>query len=399
MVLFVATIALVVLASLVLLLALVLAVEVTVASDVARRQQVVRGLETAAYPSVAVLIPAHNEEGQIEGTIRSIQPQLREQDRIVVVADNCSDATADVARQAGAEVVERRSETARGKGYALAAGVERISCAAPGLVAVVDADTMLEPGTVASLANAAAVSGRPVQAVYLMNPPDSGSPRDAISAFAFLLKNHVRPLGAQALGIPAYLTGTGMVFPWSVISQARLATGNIVEDMQLGMDLAITGAAPQLCTAARVVGTLPSARMAATTQRTRWEHGHMQTILHNVPRLVWACLRQGRLPLAGLALDLAVPPLALLVSLWFVAALLSAVGVFTGVTGALPLQLSLAAGGLMAGTVLLAWVRFARGLIPIAALLSVPFYIAWKIPVYAAFLFKREKSWVRTARK
>src|ERR1700716_1588078 len=54
---------------------------------------------------LAVLVPAHDEASIIEGTIRSIVPQLNESDRLLVVADNCADDTAAVARSAGAEVV------------------------------------------------------------------------------------------------------------------------------------------------------------------------------------------------------------------------------------------------------------------------------------------------------
>ena len=57
-------------------------------------------------PPVAVLIPAHNERGGIATTVRAVQNDLRAGDRLLVVADNCTDDTAAEARQAGAEVIE-----------------------------------------------------------------------------------------------------------------------------------------------------------------------------------------------------------------------------------------------------------------------------------------------------
>src|SRR3984893_6016332 len=72
---------------------------------------------------VAILIPAHNEEGGISATLRSIAPQLAEHDRLIVVADNCTDGTKNVAEAEGAEVVSRSSSDKRGKGFALDFGL------------------------------------------------------------------------------------------------------------------------------------------------------------------------------------------------------------------------------------------------------------------------------------
>src|SRR5262245_25842959 len=58
-------------------------------------------------PSCAVLVPAHDEEAVLGHTLADLRPQLRPGDRLVVIADNCTDGTALVARAAGADVVER----------------------------------------------------------------------------------------------------------------------------------------------------------------------------------------------------------------------------------------------------------------------------------------------------
>ena len=132
----------------------------------------------------------------------------------------------------------------------------------------------------------------------------------------FWSKTGVRPQGLDRLGFPGILTGTGMAFPWSVIQSASLASGNIVEDMQLSMDLAIAGHPTLFCPDTKVIGLLPQQAQAAKSQRTRWEHGHLQTMLTQVPRLVREALRQKRLDLLVIALDLSVPPLSLLVMIW-----------------------------------------------------------------------------------
>ena len=348
--------------------------------------------------SVAVLIPAHNEEQDIAATLASVQSQLQPGDRLLVVADNCTDSTAAVARAAGAEVIERHSDIQKGKGFALAAGVAHLSAAAPDVVLVVDADMRLTEGSVAALVQMCVQSGRPVQCVDLLAAGESASPASQISAFAFAFKNHVRALGAERLGVPCLLRGTGMAFPWKIISEAKLATGNIVEDMQLGIDLAIAGHSPRFCPEARVLGRLPDKVSAATTQRTRWEHGHLQTIIRNCPRLIWQGIRQGRPSLIALALDLAVPPLALLVLIGCVATTTAAAFWWLGLASLAPLLILLAGGATLAASILLAWWRFARKLLPGATLAAIPLYILWKIPLYLAFLFRRQKAWIRTAR-
>ena len=231
---------------------------------------------------------------------RPSAPQLGLFDRIVVVADNCSDRTAAAAQAAGATVVERHDPARRGKGFALDHGVRFLEQNPPDVVVIVDADCLVDEGALLRLVNEAAATGRPVQAAYLMAPPIEAGFRERASAFAFQYKNLVRPLGLWRLGLPCLLTGAGMAFPWALLRGAALAHGNIVEDMQLGLDLAAAGCPPRFCPEARVRSEFPSSRKAAAGQRTRWEHGHLQTLLRQAPRLAAAALLRRRLDLLGL---------------------------------------------------------------------------------------------------
>ncbi|MCL2645699.1 MAG: glycosyltransferase family 2 protein [Phycisphaerales bacterium] len=348
-----------------------------------------------------MLIPAHDEEGQIRTVLARIALQLAEGDRLVVVADNCTDRTAEVAWQAGATVIERSDSERRGKGFALDCGIRFLEApplSPPSVVLLMDADCLLGEGSLDLLCRQAERTGRPVQARYLMKPPADPSPRDLISAFAFLVKNHVRPLACRRMGIPCLLTGTGMALPWTLIRTAPLASGNIVEDMQLGLDLAIAGHAPIFCEGAEVTGQLPAHNAAAASQRRRWEHGHLQTLLHNVPRLLWAGLRRGQFNLVGQALDVCIPPLALLMVLWVTAISLAIFAAWMlGISWWSAILLA-CGGGLLGISVLAAWAKFARHILPLSTLLAVPFYILWKLPLYTAFLFRRQKTWIRTAR-
>ena len=348
-------------------------------------------------PRVGVLVPAHNEAQEIGATLLTLLPQLGEGDRLIVIADNCTDETAEIARSLGAIAIERQDVEHRGKGYALDYGLQFLATAPPEIVAIIDADCNTQSGSLDRITRIAFASGRPVQAIYLMATPPNPSPKDSVSALAFLVKNLVRPSGLAQLGMPCLLTGTGMAFPWSVIAKAPLASGNIVEDMQVALDLAIAGHPPLFCGDAKVTGRLPQQEQAAKSQRTRWEHGHLQTLLSQTPRLLKAAMEQKRFDLVAIALDLCVPPLSLLVMLWVA---IMAGSLFAVVLGASWMPAAfLAMEGLLIFTAIVgAWAKFGRLDIPLLTLLAVPFYILWKIPLYLAFLIKPQSKWVRTER-
>ena len=357
-----------------------------------------REIRSTVSSRAAILVPAHNEEKCIAQTVAALAAQVRPADRIVVIADNCTDATADQARSAGATVVERFDEQRRGKGYALDRGVRYLEADPPEVVIVVDADCMLAPGSVDVLARTAAATGRPAQAVNLINPPQAASAKARISALAFLVKNLVRPIGLMRLGLPCMITGTGFCMPWQVIREAPLASGNIVEDMQMGLNLTMQGLLPLYCPEARVTSDLPSTESASVSQRTRWEHGHLQTLLTQAPRLVGKAVSTGRVRLLGVALDLSVPPLSLLVMLWGATSALTCLAWALGASP-LPAVLMLAGGVGLLSAVIAGWARFGRQICPFNTLLAVPMYVVWKLPVYLAFLLRRQKAWVRTERE
>ncbi|WP_052051057.1 glycosyltransferase family 2 protein [Leptolyngbya sp. KIOST-1] len=351
----------------------------------------------AADRSLAVLVPAHNEAGGIGATLATITPQLRPSDRLVVIADNCTDSTAAEARQAGATVIERQDFTRRGKGYALDFGLRHLADNAPDLVVFVDADCTLHPGALAALASQAQRTNRPVQAVYLMEKPANPGLKDGISAFAFKVKNWVRPLGLYGLGRPCLLTGTGIAMPWAAATSVSVASGHIVEDMKLGLDLALVGYAPQFCQGAWVTSRLPSGDGAATTQRTRWEHGHLQIFTEYVPRLLGQAVRQGRLDLLALALELSVLPITLQVMAVVAIALLSLGLALAGLSG-LPAALALAALVCLVTGIGLAWVGYGRSDLSLRDILAVPAYVLGKFSIFSRFLTKPEQTWIRTER-
>jgi len=381
------------LAAIIALPALILFVEILCALLYRRATVTPHG----SRPRVAVLMPAHDEATGIWRSVQILVQQLLPTDRLVVVADNCADDTASIAAAAGAEVIERQDPTNRGKGFALDFGVRYLERDPPDVVIIADADCDFAAGAVDRLARECQARSRPIQALYLMLSPEGAGTRTRIAQFAWLVKNLVRPTGLLALGLPCHLMGSGMAFPWGSIRSAQLATGHIVEDLQLGLELARKGEPPQFCPDALVTSYFPKTEDGIRSQRTRWEHGHLGSILTDAPRLLLTGLRTADLSLIALALDLLVPPLALLVMLAALNLLLDAAFAFASGRHA-PLNVSSTTLALVAVAVLLAWYRYGRQVLSLYTLASAPVYALRKIPIYVGFLLSRQLDWVRSKR-
>jgi cellulose synthase/poly-beta-1,6-N-acetylglucosamine synthase-like glycosyltransferase len=236
-----------------------------------------------------------------------------------------------------------------------------------------------------------------VQALYLMHAPPDASLRLRIAEFAWIVKNQVRPTGLARLQLPCQLMGTGMAFPWSTLRGANLATGHIVEDLQLGLELALSGTAPLFAPTALVASHFPASNEGIRSQRVRWEHGHLGVIFAAAPRLLLASLRRADLSLLALGMDLLVPPLALLsllvVTFW------SASAVFCWITRLrTPLEIASVTAICFALAVLVSWLRWGRHVISFSDLVLAPVYALRKIPLYVGFLFARQMQWVRSKR-
>jgi cellulose synthase/poly-beta-1,6-N-acetylglucosamine synthase-like glycosyltransferase len=382
--------------ALVLLPALILALEIVSARrEPAGDQSMPAGADCG---TVAILVPAHDEAAGIAATLETIKAGLPPRARILVVADNCTDDTAQRARAAGAEVVERFDPTLRGKGYALAFGVNALATNPPDVVVIVDADCEPRGSAIAQVAAQARSQNCPVQGLYLLDPPEGPlSHYMKVAMIAWRLKNLARPLGLMNMGLPCHLLGTGMALPWSIVEKVNLSTGHLTEDVALGLDCAALGFAPRFCPGALFVSRFPSSTDAQSTQRQRWESGHVSIITERVPRLLRIGLRERNIGLIALALDIAVPPLALLALLMCASLALSAfVALLGGWTS--PLWLSGAALALLVASVLWAREMVIKDTMSILDLMLTPAYVVAKLVLYFRIMLGRNVEWVRTGR-
>ncbi|MFE8604140.1 exopolysaccharide biosynthesis GT2 family glycosyltransferase EpsU [Archangium violaceum] len=363
--------------------------------------------EKKAPPQVAprlkfdIIIPAHNEEAGIARTVSNLSRvdwpvELR---RILVVADNCADATADRAREAGATVLVRHNQELRGKGYALQHAFERsLADGFADAVVVVDADTEVTPNLLHAFALRLEAGAQAVQAHYgVLNPHASW--RTRLMAVAMALFHKVRSLGRERLGVSCGLRGNGMCFTHAIIRQVPHEAFSIVEDLEYGIRLGKAGQRVHYAWEAEALGEMVTSEKAARSQRRRWDGGRMaMTRKFGLPLLAEG-LRKGDKVLVDLAMDLLVPPLS-----WVVLG----AGAVTVAAGALSLWLGhptlssyLASASVLSLVlyVMRGWWVSGMGLAGLSALAWAPFYVAWKVWLMLSRPEEKKGEWVRTTRE
>jgi len=348
-----------------------------------------------------VVVPAHDEEAGIAGTVRSLlatdwPAPLR---RVVVVADNCQDATASRAREAGATVLERRDTERRGKGYALEHAFEwSLADGFADAVVVVDADSTVTPGFLHAFAARLEAGALAVQSDNAVGNPEAGW-RPALMALAFVLFNTMRSLGRDRLGLSVGLRGNGMCLSVKVLRQVPHQAFSEVEDLEYGLRLGEAGHRVRFAWEGRVLSEMVTDAAASGSQRRRWEGGRQRMARTLGWPFLLRGLRTGDPVLADLGLDLLVPPLAVLgagaaagtlvagLASWAAGRPLASLWLFGAALAGLLLHL--ARGFRLSG---LGW----RG---VTALLHLPVYLIWKLRLALARPEHPRGAWVRTQRE
>ena len=352
-----------------------------------------------------VIVPSHNEEAGIGETVKSLllvdyPPDLR---RIVVVADNCVDATAERAREAGAMVLVRNDATQRGKGYALNFAFER--CLAEGFadaVLVVDADTSVSPNLLRAFAARFESGVQAVQAEYGVRNPNA-SWRTRLMVIALALFHELRSRARERLGVSCGLRGNGMGFTRRILAEIPHDAFSIVEDVEYGIRLGRAGHRVAYVAEANVRGDMVATAKESRSQRERWEGGRIQMARRYGVPLVGEGLAKKSLMLFDLGMDLIVPPLTYVVLaavLGFSAAAVLAVmrGSYGDHVPLVPLVPWGMCAAMLGAYVLRGVVLAGVGVRGFLDLLFAPAYMIWKL----ALNLRRKKNkgeWVRTARE
>lgn len=338
-----------------------------------------------------VVVPAHNEERLLSATLESLFAARRNgRPEVIVVADNCTDATAELARSLGATVLERHDDVRRGKPFALAFALDQLAqrSVPPDILIVVDSDTTVSENFFEAIEARIAGGARAVQVHYAAGPAETDLGR--LRRLAFALVHWSRPLGASRLGLGTTLKGNGMAFAWEVAALGLSGT-SVTEDAESTLALARHGVTVEFEPLASVRGYMAQSYDEARTQDARWEGGRAGLILKAFGSAFTAA-RHGHLrPVPG-ALEVASLPLSLL-GIIALAALVPAVAGY----GSAPLA-GIAAFSLATYvTTGLTAARSSRR--DLRALVTAPRFILHKLGIYASIGSRRStRSWERTGR-
>jgi 1,2-diacylglycerol 3-beta-glucosyltransferase len=345
-----------------------------------------------------LIVPSHNEEENIARTVKALLAidYPRELFRVVVVADNCADATAARAAEAGAEVLVRNDQTLRGKGYALELAFQKSIEGSADAMVVVDADTVVTKNLLTAFAARIEKGAYAVQADYAVRNPDA-SWRTRLMSIAFSAFHQLRSTGRERLGVSCGLRGNGMCFTRAVLEKVPHNAFSIVEDVEYGIRLGEQGFRVHHAGDAHVYGEMVSGEQASRSQRRRWEGGRLQLARQHGPRLLKQGLAKGSPLLLDLGIDVLMPPLSILAlsdAAGFVAAALLAI--FGG--SALPLAAWTFCVLVLLAYVLRGWQISGTGARGLRDLFFAPVYVIWKIALSARGDSK-PKEWVRTERE
>jgi cellulose synthase/poly-beta-1,6-N-acetylglucosamine synthase-like glycosyltransferase len=344
----------------------------------------------------AVLVPAHNEAPVIERLLRSLHAQSHPSDRfdVYVVADNCTDATAEIARRSGAIVHERYDPLLRAKGHALRWLLERVRAHGTyDAYVVFDADSEVAQDFLTRMDARLATGSLVVQSHYrVLNADASGSASLREAALASL--HYLRPLGRAALGLSCGLKGNGMCFAAGVLDRFGWGSVGLAEDVELHLALVRHGMRTDFAPEAVVKADMPNTADAARSQNLRWEAGRLQAVKRDVVPMLLDGVLHGRPMVIDAAVEQIIPPLSVAVSGAVACAMLGAVLSSPAIVA----TASFAAAGFAT--------HFVLGLVAVRAparvyraLLGAPAYVIWKLALYVrAAATPASQPWVRTRR-
>lgn len=356
-------------------------------------------LAGARWHRFDVIIPAHDEGGGIEATVRSVLAVDYPTDlyRVLVVADNCSDSTADRARAAGARLLERHDDTRRGKGYALELAY-RASCTEgfADAVVVIDADSVASGNLLTAFSAHLEQGQEAMQAEYGIRNPNA-SWRTRLMVVAFALFHTTRSRARETLGLSCGLRGNGMCFSTALLRRVAPSAFSVVEDIEYGLALGRAGVRVAHVGEAAVLGDMPATGRDASSQRARWEGGRWRLARQHVPSLLREAIARRDIVLLDLAADLLVPPLTTLTALAAGGGALALVAYLAGAASLTPLILWSLATLCLIVYVTRALIVTEMGWSAVGALMWVPVYAIWKLVVLTR-PSTRPVSWVRTSR-
>jgi cellulose synthase/poly-beta-1,6-N-acetylglucosamine synthase-like glycosyltransferase len=347
-----------------------------------------------------VIVPAHNEEGEIAATVRSLRsvdypPHLY---RVIVVADNCTDGTAAAARRAGAEVLERHDAARRGKGYAIGWALERLGAGQFDAVVIVDADSVVAPEFLKEL-NLQMERGDTVIQCYngVANPGQSWFTR--LMHVSRTIANEVIHPGKRKLGLSSHLMGNGMCFDLRVLSEFGWNAFSAGEDWEYYARLVLNGIPVGYSRTARVFHQESVTLKQASSQRLRWSSSRFQVLRQHGFALFWKGVRTRSATCIDAALPLVFPNPSLGINLTVAGLVMALVHTLAAGGDAAYVTWFGALAVLQLGMFVIGALYTEDKVASAASLFVAPAFLAWKMGIDLVSAFGVGNRWKPTQRR
>jgi cellulose synthase/poly-beta-1,6-N-acetylglucosamine synthase-like glycosyltransferase len=359
-----------------------------------------------------ILVPAHNEESllpQLLSSIREIDypPSMY---ATYVIADNCIDRTAEIARRVDAQVLERFNSNLVGKGYALQWALNKIwdNGVQHDAVLILDADSTISPNFLRVMDARLSGGERIIQGYYAASNPDRAW-SVGLRYAALTAVHYLRPQGKMVLGGSAGLKGNGMVFAADILKQYPWPA-SLTEDIEYHLQLILAGEKVAFAPDAIVRAEMPVTLGDSHSQNVRWERGRLEMVKRYFPELLRNALSKRSVIPLDAAIEQAVPPLSILTGT-SVLTLLMAIGtdlltqrghVTKGSFGKTFSSQTAIGTGIVASQLIYVLSALVLAKAPRSVyrnLLYTPFFVFWKLWVYARVVLGLDRQgWIRTRR-
>lgn len=276
-----------------------------------------------------VVIPAHNEEMYIERILHSLKRQKYPDAlyELVVVADNCTDRTAEIAKFNGAVVLERTDEFLRGKGHALGWAFNRLRVGDQDAFFIVDADSIVSENVLSVLDKMIRGGEKIIQCCNgVANPEDSWFTR--LMDVSRTIGNQLILPAKQKLGLSSYLMGNGMCFRSDIIMEYGWKAFSVGEDWEYYAKLIHSGEKVAFARTAEVSHQESDSLQQATSQRLRWSSGRFQIAWKYGMKLLLNGIKERNLVKADASFPLIFPNPSLSMNITFLLILASGINYF-----------------------------------------------------------------------
>jgi cellulose synthase/poly-beta-1,6-N-acetylglucosamine synthase-like glycosyltransferase len=243
----------------------------------------------------AIFVAAHNEQNVISSIVKNLNSlnYPKELYEIFVIADNCTDNTAEIVRRLGVKVYERFNSNKRGKGYALEWAFKRLFDTEKEFdaICVLDADNLVSPNFLMEM-NKHLCMGHKVVQGYL----DSKNPNDSWisgnNSIAFWISNRLIQLPRYYLGLSCILGGTGFIISTSVVKEFGWGATCLAEDLEFSLKLIKRGMKVYWAHDAVIYDEKPLKLVQSWKQRKRWMQGHFDCAKRFLVPLITKAVRE-----------------------------------------------------------------------------------------------------------